>query len=127
MVELVSALVENPLGPGFESQVPQYICCIFLADVPACFINYGPSYAFRSQAPDGPQAKSDGPDWMCTILPSQHTHGQTGKSTRMACIGPQKCYSHIQIRPTPPLVISFYFLYSFYLFVCFVNFYFYYD
>ena len=35
LVELASALVESPMGPGFESQVPQYICFIFL-QVIAC-------------------------------------------------------------------------------------------
>ena len=49
MVELVSALRQSPMGPGFESQVPQNACYYFVSGIQAHFINYGPPYACKSQ------------------------------------------------------------------------------
>ena len=114
-----SALVQSPMGLGFESQVPQYIYCIFLQVITCDFSKRSTPYSSNLQAPDGLQAKSDGPDGAYTMVPSQHCHRELQRSNaclqQMGLINVDHTYN---LGPNPPVVISFS-LYFFYLIVFF--------
>ena len=79
MAQLVKALVDCPMGPGFESQVPQYVCCYFLSGIPVSLTLCNTSCTFTQRLPDGLQAKSDGPSWRSTMRPSQPMHVEPWK------------------------------------------------
>ena len=52
---VAKALVQDPMGPGFESQVPQKLCIIFLQvfrRASAIMVHHTPS---NLKAPDGPR------------------------------------------------------------------------
>ena len=109
MVQLVKALVDCPLGPGFESQVPQKLCVILFQVFQYALKRVGPSCSLRSQAPDGLQAKSDGHKMTSTIHTSQCVTWKQEKSYRLE----RKWVKHlllntlIQAQHPPFFVISF--------------------
>ena len=62
MVEMVSALVDCPMGPGFESQVPQRLCIILFQFIPCSIPGVVHHASSPDHLPDGLQAKSNGLD-----------------------------------------------------------------
>ena len=64
---MAKAFVQDPMGPGFESQIPQCLCIIFLQLIP-CSIQ-GAAYHASSldHLPDGPRpdlvAQNEGLWW----------------------------------------------------------------
>ena len=59
---VAKALVQDPMGPGFESQVPQCICFIFLQVIPCDFQSVAHHTPSDLHMPNSLQAKSDGQD-----------------------------------------------------------------
>ena len=84
---MVVACVQNPTGPGFESQVPPYALYFFSAGNPVLMPARDASYSLIQSRDRWPQAKSDGPDGTSTILPSQMHTLDFKKSARPAQLG----------------------------------------
>ena len=71
---------EKPMGPGFESQVPQNLIEFCFQVITRSVQWFGPPYASRIHLPDGLQGKSNDPDWRFTKDPSQCTPSKLEKS-----------------------------------------------
>ena len=115
MDELVSALCQSLMGPGFESQVPQYICVFFLQAIACDLQSVGPPYSSSHQTPDGfrsnPGAKIEWPS--CTLV--KRAMGNWKSKPRPAPVGPWKYYPHTQIRPSTPHIWLFLFIFHFFI------------
>ena len=118
--------MESPMGPGFESQVPQYICCYFLSGISVSLALCNVSCTFIQRLPDGLQAKSDGLVGRSIIHSSQHTCGESTKSTEAsACWATNLLFSPSNLGPNP-LSISNSFLFYFIYLHCLFNYFHYY-
>ena len=73
-----------PLGPGFDSQVPQNPCFYFSYHNHVQAFKGVPPYTSNTQVPSGHKLESDGHDWKTMVLPSQSTPGQSQK-VKQAC------------------------------------------
>ena len=116
------ALVQNPRGPGFESQVPPYCFVIFLQvfQRTSAIVAYHTSSC--NQWTDGLQAKSDGPDGIPTMVPSQSAYAGSGKSTRGQLQWALILLIRLLFQAHTPLslsilFLSIYFIYLYYLFI----------
>ena len=121
VVELASVLCKNPMGPGFESQVPQNAYYYFVSSIQACFINYGPPYAFRSQYARWPPSQI----WWSRLsihhMPRSTCQHEIGKVKRgLQQMGQTIAILISRIRPKPPIGLFLFFLYFFYLIVLFI-------
>ena len=121
---VAKALVQDPTGPGFESQVPILFCIIFLQIIQCLSKCVAYHASSCNQWTDGPQAKSDGPDGMPTICHGQRAYVESREVKAGLHKWALKLLVSPLIRPTPPLVISFSF-FSFYLFISFINYFYY--
>ena len=110
-----------PLGPGFESQVPQYLCAIFI-QVLSCnaqdVVHHMPHRSRRQMAfRPNLKARIEGSPWT-----QVNKHALDGKSqTRLGRFGPLKLQITPPLGPNTPLVILFFYLF-YYLFT---NYYYY--
>ena len=121
--QLAKAYRNHPLGPGFDSQVPQIIISLFPSYVHMQATKRVPSYTLFIQAPGGLQGKSHGSCWRTTIVLSQRRHSWSQKSKRAGQQMGQNCFFKTSFgsNTPPPLFGSFlFFLLILYFFILFV-------
>ena len=119
MAQFVKALVDCPLGPGFESRVPQMLIIILFQEIQckAKDVVYHAPPDLRCQMASRPNLKAKIERPSCS--PVNTRVGNLEIQSRLATIGPKNCSSHHNLGPTPPLVYVLLLIIFIYFFYCF--------
>ena len=116
--------MESPMGPGFESQVPNIFAIIFLQMIQrlSCLVVYHTPQISRRQMASrpNPKAKIECPSWSQVNAYAWNLESQVRLEREWAT----NCQSYLQIGPNTPLGL-FFFLFFLYLFICFIIYFYY--